>query len=113
MTRFRSIAAVAALTAVLAGGAVYAQTPGDAPGRRGPGRPGRDAGLPLRQLDLTEQQRTQIRALVQQHEERLRTDIFALLTAEQQAKVQQLEAERSARRQQRQQQRQQRTPPQQ
>jgi Spy/CpxP family protein refolding chaperone len=112
MTRFRSLGAAAALAALLAGGVSYAQAPDAAgQGRRGPGgRPGmgREAGLPLRELNLTAEQRTQIRTLMQQHQERLRNDIFALLTAEQQAKVQQLEAERQARRQQRQEQRQQR-----
>jgi Spy/CpxP family protein refolding chaperone len=105
MTRFRSLGVAAALAGVLAGGAVFAQDGGaSGPGRRGFGGPGfgRGAGLPLRDLNLTDAQRQQVRTLMQQHQERLRSDIFALLTAEQQAKVNELEAQRAARRQQRQ-----------
>jgi Spy/CpxP family protein refolding chaperone len=109
MTRFRSLGVAAVLATILAGGAAFAQGPDDSRvGRRfgGPGF-GRGAGLPLRELNLTDAQRQQVRTLMQQHQERLRTDIFALLTPEQQARVTQLEAERQQRRQQRQQQRQQ------
>lgn len=111
---------------------------------RGLGRPG--VGLPLGQLELTDAQRTQVRQLVQQHQQqtaplverlrtaadarrqaveavpvdegriraaserlaqaqadltvqqaRLRNDIYALLTPEQQQRAQQLRAERDAR----------------
>jgi hypothetical protein len=109
MIRFRSLGVAAILTAVLAGGVALAQAPDDRGGRRfgGPGMGG-PAGLPLGQLNLSDTQREQIRTLVQQHQERLRTDIFALLTPEQQTRVTQVEAERAQRRQQRLQQRQQR-----
>jgi Spy/CpxP family protein refolding chaperone len=107
MNRFRSITTAVLLTGVLAGG-VYAQG-GDQPGRRGgrgPGGPG-GVGLPLRALNLSDEQRTQIRTITEQHREQLRADIMAVLTAEQQGQLNKLEAERKARQQQRQQRRQQ------
>ncbi len=103
MNRFRSITTAVLLTGVLAGG-VYAQG-GDQPGRRGgrgPGGPG-GVGLPLRALNLSDEQRTQIRTITEQHREQLRADIMAVLTAEQQGQLNKLEAERKARQQRRQQ----------
>jgi Spy/CpxP family protein refolding chaperone len=152
MTRRIRIVVLSALVAGLVGaGVLYAQGPGFGQGRgfgRGPGGPG--VMLPLRQLDLTEAQRQQIRQLTERHRtdvrpllERLRSaasaqqqamnavpvdegrvraavedlarvqadvavqqarfqsDIFTLLTPEQQQRVQQLRAERDARQQQR------------
>jgi Spy/CpxP family protein refolding chaperone len=123
MTRFRNVALATLLGGALVSGAVLAQAQnqgqpqtqaqGERPqgGRRG-GGPGFGrggdfaAGLPLRQLNLTEAQQTQIRALREQYEaqvqplqERLRADIQALLTPEQQQVITKLNAEREARRQ--------------
>lgn len=55
------------------------------PGGRGPGlgRPGRGGGIGLRGLDLTEEQRTQVKAL----HEKLRQDTDAILTPEQKEKL--------------------------
>jgi Spy/CpxP family protein refolding chaperone len=72
---FRSVG-VAAVVAVLAGGAfAYAQEPAPGgPRGRGPGfGPGPQAGLALRQLDLTEAQREQVRQLTQQNREQMRS----------------------------------------
>ena len=150
MKNVRSLVVVGVLSGVLAVGIAAAQERGNDGGRRGFGRAGaigRDGGLPLRALSLTDAQRQQIRTLTAQHREqnrpgaerlraaadahrkaveafpfdeqairttsqaladaqadmaiaqaRLRTDIFALLTPEQQAQVTKLRAERDARR---------------
>ena len=142
---------------VLDGTVVAAQGPGQGPGRGGPrgrgrgfGPGGRQAGLALRALDLTDAQREQVRQLMQQHREqtralavrahaareaqrqamappsfteqqvraaaqalaeaqtdlavqqaRLRSDVYALLTSEQQQRLQQMQAEREVREQER------------
>lgn len=149
MTRFRSLTLVAALAALLAGGAVYAQGPGP-DGRRGGGPGmggfGQGGGLPMRALNLTDAQREQIRALREQYREqngavaqkvraaaearrkavqtvpvneqlirstshelaeaqtemalqqaRMHSEVFALLTPEQQAQAKKLQAEREQR----------------
>lgn len=149
MHRGFRIVAAASLAALVVTGAAYAQGPGFGGFRgRGPGALGRGAArLPLRQLELTDAQRQQIRQLAQQHRttlrplvERMRTaaaaqrqaieavpvdegriraaaqelaqaqadlavqqarlqgDVYALLTPEQQQRVQQLRAERQNRR---------------
>jgi periplasmic protein CpxP/Spy len=158
MNRFRSLTLSAAVTVLLAGGAVYAQGPGPG-GRdgRGPDGFGRGGGLPLRALNLTEAQQQQIRTLTQQNRQqnrttaerlrtamdaqrkavatipvnealirsttqelaeaqtevaiqqaRLQTEIFGLLTPEQQAEAKKVQAERQTRGQQRDQRREQR-----
>lgn len=150
MNRRVRVVAAASLAALVVAGAAYAQGPGVGGFRgRGPGAGmgGSGFGLPLRQLELTDAQRQQIRQLVQQRRiemrplvERLRTaaearrqavtaippdearirvaaqelaqaqvdvavqqarlqsDIFALLTPEQQQRARQLRAERRNRR---------------
>lgn len=82
MNRFRSVTLTAALAALLSAGVVFAQGP-DGPGgprgrgpggRGGPGGPGGPgAGLPVRELNLTEQQREQFRTISQQYREQART----------------------------------------
>lgn len=78
MTRFRFLTVTAILTALLAGGAALAQGPGPG-GRRGPGGPGGrsgfggpGAGLPIRELTLSDTQQQQIRDLAQQYREQNR-----------------------------------------
>jgi Spy/CpxP family protein refolding chaperone len=113
MSRTRNLALVAVLGAALTAGAAYAQDPaqdgprrggGPGVGRQGTGV-GRGGGLPLRELNLSEAQQQQIRALREQYQaqvaplqERLRADIQNVLTPEQQATAQKLNAERDARR---------------
>jgi periplasmic protein CpxP/Spy len=89
MIRFRVLTG-AALIALLAGGAAFAQAParpggagGSGRGVRGPGGPG-GAGLPLAQLNLTDAQREQIRSITEQRpdqgqqlQERLRAAVDA------------------------------------
>ncbi len=82
MNRFRSVTLTAALAALLSVGIVAAQGPGGPGGpggprgggpggRGGPGGPG--AGLPLRELNLSDQQQEQFRTLSQQYREQGRT----------------------------------------
>ena len=69
MKRFRSSFVTAALAALLTAGVVYAQGPdrrGGPGGGRGPGGPG-SAGLPVAQLNLSDEQQAQFRALSEQH----------------------------------------------
>jgi protein CpxP len=90
MTRFRALTITAALTALLAGGAAFAQGPGFS-GRRG-GGPGLQGGfgvpggrggggLPIRELNLSETQQQQIRDLTQQYREQSRAAAEQLRTA--------------------------------
>jgi Spy/CpxP family protein refolding chaperone len=68
MVRRTKVIAVSALALLIAGGSamVFAQGPGP----RGPrGGPGLGGGLPLRELSLTEAQRTQVQQLVEKHRE--------------------------------------------
>jgi periplasmic protein CpxP/Spy len=65
MTRFRSFTVAAVLTALMAGGAAFAQGPGGR-GGRGAGGFGPGGGLPLRALNLTDAQQEQVRTLTQQ-----------------------------------------------
>ena len=103
----RIVAMIAALVALLAGGvALYAQGgPGGGRGRGaggfGPGGPG--AGLPLRELNLTDAQREQVRQVMEQYRpqfealnERVQSDIRAILTPEQQQQADKLRADREA-----------------
>ena len=103
----RIVMMIAALVALLAGGvALYAQGgPGGGRGRGGagfgPGGPG--FGLPLRALNLTDAQREQVRAVTEQYRpqfqalnDRLQSDIRAILTPEQQQQADKLRADREA-----------------
>ena len=67
MSRFPSFPLAAALAMLLTAGVVYGQGPDRPDGRwgRGPGGP-RGAGLPLAQLNLSEEQRAQFRTLSEQ-----------------------------------------------
>jgi periplasmic protein CpxP/Spy len=151
MKRFRSLTLTAVL-AVLLAGAAYAQAPGPGGRGRGPDGFGREMGLPLRALNLTDAQEQQIRTLTQQSRQqnraaferlrtamdaqrkaaatipvnealirsttqdlveaqtevaiqrsRVQTEIFGLLTPEQQAEAKKLQTDRANRQQQRQQ----------
>jgi Spy/CpxP family protein refolding chaperone len=76
MKRFRSFPLIAILAALLTAGVVYGQASDrpDGPRGRGPGwSRGAGAGLPLGQLNLTEQQQEQFRTLRDQHREQART----------------------------------------
>ena len=90
MNRFRSMTAGIAVIGLLATGIAFAQGPRGGPGGRG-GRGGDGfgpgaLGIPLRQLNLTEAQRTQLEQVREQH----RTDV--------QAAMQKLAAARQAQR---------------
>ena len=86
MTRFRAVTTTAVLTALLAGGAVFAQGPNPGGGgRRGPGGPGMrggpGGGLPIRELNLSDTQQQAIRDVRQQYQEQGRTAFEQLRTA--------------------------------
>lgn len=70
----RSFLAGALMLGMLAGGTAYAQQPPDRPGRGfrggGPGGPG--PMLALRELNLTDAQQDQIRAIREQHRDEIR-----------------------------------------
>ena len=113
MKGIQKVAAVAAVALTVgAGGLAFAQDQ-NAPrqgaragARAGGPRQGGPAlgvvrGIELRGLELSEPQRQQIREIVQRYQEQARTDIMLVLTAEQQEKVKQAEAQRAARMQQR------------
>ena len=102
----RIVMVVAALVALRGGGvAIHAQG-GPGGGRRGaggfgPGGPG--AGMPLKELNLTEAQREQVRSVMEQYRpqfqalnDRLQSEIRAILTAEQQQQADKLRADRQA-----------------
>jgi periplasmic protein CpxP/Spy len=79
MNRLRWTAAVA-VVALLAGGLVYAQGPrGGRPG--GPGGRGPLAGLPLRELQLTDAQQEQVRQIRSRHATQIRDAMTKLETA--------------------------------
>jgi len=79
MTRLRWTAAVA-VVALLAGGLVYAQGPrGGRPG--GPGGRGPLAGLPLRELQLSDAQQEQVRQIRSRHEAQVRDAMTKVETA--------------------------------
>ncbi len=117
MSRSIRIATViAALIALIAGGVLYAQAqgPGGRSGRGpgfGPGGPP-PMGLPLRELNLTDGQQAQVRQLMTQYREQVRSlndrlegDIRAILTPDQQQQADTLKAEREAKMKQRRQER--------
>ena len=104
----RIVMVIAALVALLVGGAViHAQGgPGRDRGRGaggfGPGGPG--GGLPLRELNLTEAQRKQVRQVMEQYRpqfqalnDQVASEIRAILTPEQQQQADTLRADREAR----------------
>jgi Spy/CpxP family protein refolding chaperone len=79
MNRLRWTAAVA-VVALLAGGLAYAQGPrGGRPG--GPGGRGPLAGLPLRELQLTDAQQEQVRQIRSRHQTQIRDAMTKLDTA--------------------------------
>jgi protein CpxP len=86
MGRFRSLTAGVAVVGLLATGLVaFAQGPRGGPGGRGRGEafgPG-GLGIPLRQLNLTEAQRTQLEQIREQHRGDMQTAMKKLATARQ------------------------------
>ena len=103
----RSFTAGALVVGMLAGGAVFAQGPrGGGPGRAG--RAGGPSGLPLASLNLTQAQQDAIasirernRAEMETLQARMRDEILSVLTPDQKAEVQRVEAERAQRQEQR------------
>jgi protein CpxP len=94
MNRLRWLTAAVAVVTLLAGGLVYAQGPrGGRPG--GPGGRGPLAGLPLRELQLTDAQQEQVRQIRSRHETQMRDAMTKLETARraQQAAVQTVPAD--------------------
>jgi protein CpxP len=94
MNRLRWLTAAVAVVTLLAGGLVYAQGPrGGRPG--GPGGRGPLAGLPLRELQLTDAQQEQVRQIRSRHETQMRDALAKLQTARraQQAAVQTVPAD--------------------
>ena len=101
----RSLTAGVLVVGMLASGAAFAQ----GPRAGGPGRAARaggpvGAGLPLASLNLTQAQQDAIasirernRAEMEMLQARMRDEILSLLTAEQKAEVQKVEAERAQR----------------
>ena len=103
MVRFKTMAATLLITALAVGSAVAQGPRGGGPGREGRGG-GPLGGIPLASLNLTQAQQDQIQGIRERNrqemeaiQERMRNDILAILTAEQQAQVKQLQAERSRR----------------
>ncbi|MBI4263827.1 MAG: hypothetical protein HY657_05610 [Acidobacteria bacterium] len=98
MKRIRIVTLSALIAVLLAGGAAVAgQGPGGSGFRgRGPGGPGPNGfgpGFAFDGLELTEAQQLQMRQLMEQYREQM----FAILTPEQQALVQQRREAREAR----------------
>jgi Spy/CpxP family protein refolding chaperone len=107
----RKLTAGALVVGMLAGGAVFAQGPGDGRGRAGaPGRAGgagRGAGLPLAALNLTQVQQDAVadirqrgRVDMQEIQARMDREILSVLSPAQQEQLKKVQAEREARRQQ-------------
>ena len=104
MIRFKTIGAVV-VVAALATGPALAQGPRGGRGGRGGGPDGPLGGISVESLNLSQTQQDQIRDIrernrqaMQALQERMRNDILAVLTAEQQTKLKQLQAERGSRR---------------
>ncbi len=85
MSRFRRLTAGIAVVGLLATGIAFAQGPRGGPGGRGrgdgfgPGGP----GIPLRQLNLTEAQRTQLEQIRDEHRADMENAMKKLATARQ------------------------------
>lgn len=119
MTRIGAAAGAAVLTiglgaAAFAGGDEQGRPIGQRGGAGGPGArlggPGRGgpmgplAGLPLRQLNLSDAQREQVRVIMESHapelqaiHDRIYSEVFQLLTPEQQAKAKEISDSRPQR----------------
>ena len=85
MNRFRSLTAGVAVAGLLATGIAFAQGPHGGPGGRGRGvgfGPGA-LGVPLRQLNLTDTQRTQLEQIRDQHRADLQNAMQKLAAARQ------------------------------
>jgi protein CpxP len=84
MGRFRTLTAGVTVIGLLATGMVFAQGPRGGPGgRRGDGFGAGGLGIPLRQLNLTEAQRTQLEQLRDQHRADMESALKKLATARQ------------------------------
>jgi len=78
MNRLRWLSAAVAVVTLLAGGLVYAQGPRGG----GPGGPGaRGFGLPLRELQLTDAQKEQVRQIRSRHQAQMREAMTRLEAA--------------------------------
>ena len=87
MVRFRSFTAGVVVAGLLASTVAFAQGPRKGPGNRR-GELGAGAGLPLRQLNLTEAQQTQLQQIREQHRadmESARTKLASARRAQQDA----------------------------
>jgi periplasmic protein CpxP/Spy len=82
MGRFRSLTAGVAVIGLLATGLAFAQGPRGGRGGRDGGGPG-GFGIPLRQLNLTEAQRTQVDQIREQHRADMDAAMKKLATARQ------------------------------
>lgn len=95
MTSFRSWMVIAPLAALLAASVVAAQGPGPGRGRGGPGGPGGPgagfggpAGIPLRELNLTDSQQDLVKNITEQYRQqnqKLMTDLRAASDAQRKA----------------------------
>lgn len=92
MTSFRSWMVVAPLAALLAASVVAAQGPGPGRGRGGPGGPGPGfggpAGIPLRELNLTDSQQDLVKNITEQYRqqnEKLMTELRPATDAQRKA----------------------------
>jgi protein CpxP len=84
MNRFRWSLGAFAVVAMLAAGVVHAQgSRGGGPGGRGRGGFGPGAGLPLRQLQLTDAQQDQVKQIRSRHEADMRDAMTRLEKARQ------------------------------
>jgi periplasmic protein CpxP/Spy len=85
MDRFMAFTVTTLLGGLLAVGVASAQGPGGGGrggrGMGGPGGFGPGAGLPVRQLNLTDAQQSQVRTLVQQHRDELQAAMERLRSA--------------------------------
>ena len=84
MNRWRWSMGAVAVVAMLAAGVAHAQGPrGGGPGSRGRGGFGPGAGLPLRELQLTDAQQDQVRQIRSRHEADMREAMTRLEKARQ------------------------------
>ena len=83
MVRFRSVTAGIAMAGLLVSAAAFAQGPRGGAGRRGgPDGFGPGAlGMPLRQLNLTEAQQTQLQQIREQHRDEMQSAMQKLAAA--------------------------------
>jgi protein CpxP len=82
MDRFRSLTVGIVVAGLLATGVAFAQGPRGGPGGRGrPDGFGAGLGLPIRQLNLTEAQRTQLQQIREEHRDEMESATRKLAAA--------------------------------